>query len=88
MRPSRYAQEYPRKMNGLEVLEQRDMLYYNINMSHDHDHHGPHHHHHSGGVHPPASVHPSILRMSVPQRLGFAVALIALVWAAAFWATR
>jgi hypothetical protein len=88
MRPSRYAQEYPRKMNGLGALERCDMLYYNIGMSDHRDPHGHHHHHHAGHVHPPASVHPSILRLSVLQRLGFAAALIALVWATAFWAMR
>ena len=84
MQPGRYAQEYPRNMNGLGVLADSDMLYYNTGMS---DHHG-HHHHHPGHVHPPASVHPSILRLSVLQRLGFAAALIALVWAATFWAMQ
>jgi hypothetical protein len=54
----------------------------------DHGHHHPHRHNHSGHVHPPASVHPSILRLSALQRLGFAVVLIALIWAAAFWAMR
>ena len=84
MRPGRYTQEYPRKMNGLGVLADSDMLYYNTGMS---DHHG-HHHHHPGHVHPPASVHPSILRLSVLQRLSFAAGLVALVWVAAFWAMR
>ena len=84
MQPGRYAQEYPRNMNGLGVLADSDMLYYNTGMS---DHHG-HHHHHPGHVHPPASVHPSILRLSALQRLGFAAALIALVWAATFWAMQ
>jgi hypothetical protein len=88
MRSRRYAQEYPRKMKGLGALEEGDMLYYNIDMSDHHDHHGHRHHHHPGHVHPPASVHPSILRLSVLQRLGFAAGLIALLWAAAFWATR
>ena len=75
-------------MNGLGVLEDSDMLYYNTDMNdHRHDR-GTHHHHHPGHVHPPASVHPSILRLSVLQRLGFAAALIALVWAAAFWAMQ
>jgi hypothetical protein len=88
MQAARYAQEYPRNMNGLGVLEDSDMLYYNANMSdHRHDH-GIHHHHHPGHVHPPAWVHPSILRQSVLQRLGFAAGLIALVWAAVFWAMR
>jgi hypothetical protein len=51
----------------------------------NHDHHR---HHHPGHAHPPASVHPSILRLSALQRLGFAVGLIALLWAAAIWAIR
>jgi hypothetical protein len=56
---------------------------------HDHRHDHPHHHHHEAGrAHPPASVHPSILRLSAAHRLGFAAVLIALLWAAAFWATR
>jgi hypothetical protein len=85
MRSARYAQEYPRNMNGLGVLADANMLYYNISMS---DHHHSTHHHHPGHVHPPASAHTSILRLSVLQRLGFAAGLIALVWAAAFWAMR
>jgi hypothetical protein len=52
----------------------------------EHDH--IHHHHHPGPVHPPASVHLSILRLSALQRLGFAAALIAILWIAAFWAMR
>jgi len=52
------------------------------------DHHHPHAHHHPGHVHPPASVHPSILRQSAWQRLGFAAALIVLLWSAVFWAMR
>jgi hypothetical protein len=87
MRRARYAQGYPRNMNDLGVLADSDMLYYNISMSHDHDH-GHHHHHHPGHVHPPASVYPSILRLSVLQRLTFAAGLIALVWIATFWAMR
>lgn len=58
------------------------MLYYNINMT---DHHS---HHHVGHVHPPALVHPSILRLSLAERLGAAGGVIALVWAVAFWAMR
>jgi len=88
MRLGRYAQEYPRKMNDLEALEETDMLYYNIGMSDHHDHHGHHHHHHPGHTHPPAGVAPSILRLSALQRLGFAAGLIALLWAASFWAMR
>jgi hypothetical protein len=72
-------------MNDLGVLANNDMLYYNVSMSHDHGHH---HHHHPGHVHPPASVHPSILRLSVLQRLSFAAGLIALIWVATFWAMR
>jgi hypothetical protein len=77
------AQEFTWNWNGLGSLAHRDMLYYNILMP---DHHS--HHHHAGHVHPPASVHPSILRWSAWQRLGFAGVLIALLWAATFWAMR
>lgn len=82
-------------MNGLRRLADFDMLYYNIGMSdHEHlghhHHHGGHHHHHhhAGHAHPPASVHPSILRLSALQRLAVAGGLIALLWIAAFWAMR
>jgi len=55
----------------------------------DHDHHGHHHHHHHPGqMHPPAFVHPSILRLSALQRLAFSTGLIALLWLAAFWVMR
>jgi hypothetical protein len=58
-------------------------------MSDHHSHgHSHHHHHHPGQGHPPVTAHPSILRMSVLERLGFAAVLIALLWAAAFWAMR
>jgi hypothetical protein len=52
----------------------------------DHSHH--HHHHHPGHVHPPATVHPSILRMSVLERLGVSAVVIALIWLTAYWAMR
>lgn len=48
--------------------------------------HMTHHHHHPGHAHPTAQIGPSILRMSAPQRLVYAGALIALLWAAVFWA--
>jgi hypothetical protein len=54
-------------------------------MTHD-DH--SHHHHHPGHLHPPAPLHASILRMSVGERMAVAVAVIALLWLAAIWATR
>jgi hypothetical protein len=54
----------------------------------DHDHPGHHRHHHPGHVHPPASANLSILRLSALERLGFAAGLIAVLWAAAFWAMR
>jgi len=61
------------------------MLYYNIDMS---DHHSHHHHHHAGHVHPPATVHPSILRLSMLERLAASAAVIAAIWAAVFWAMQ
>jgi hypothetical protein len=65
------------------------MLYYNIQMSDHHYTHGHTHHHHPPGQgHPPTTAHPSILRMSVLERLGFAAVLIAALWGSAFWAMR
>jgi hypothetical protein len=52
-------------------------------MSHDHLHH---HHHPLGHAHPPAAIAPSILRLSVVERLGIVSVLIAAIWAAVFWA--
>jgi len=47
----------------------------------------PHHHHHpAGGAHPPAAVSPSILRLALGQRLVVVAVIIALIWAAVFWA--
>jgi hypothetical protein len=46
------------------------------------------HHHHGGAPHPSPTVSPSLLRLSAPRRLAVVSALIALIWAAFFWATR
>ena len=62
------------------------MLYYNIGMADHHHHAHAHHHHHAGEAHPPALVRPSLLRLSIGERLGLAAVLIALIWAAAYWA--
>jgi hypothetical protein len=43
---------------------------------------------HSGAPHPSPAIAPSLLRLSVTQRLLIAGALIALIWAAFFWAVR
>jgi hypothetical protein len=51
-----------------------------------HVHHAQHHHHPPGQGHPPAAVSPSILRMSILQRLAIAAALIVLLWGAVAWA--
>ena len=53
-------------------------------MATDHPH--PHHHHHPGQGHPPATVAPSILRMSAFERLALAAAMIAVLWGVVFWA--
>ena len=50
-----------------------------------HDHH--HHHHHPGHIHPPAAIHPSILRMSAVERVGIAGVVIVLLWLLVFWAS-
>jgi hypothetical protein len=46
------------------------------------------HHHHGPGAHPSLALAPSLLRLSALQRLSIAGFLIALIWAAAFWATN
>jgi hypothetical protein len=46
------------------------------------------HHHHAGEAHPSPTLSPSLLRLSVAQRLALAGALIALIWVAVLWATR
>jgi hypothetical protein len=46
----------------------------------------PHHHHHPGRAHPPATVAPSILRLSALERLAAVTVLIAVLWGAVFWA--
>ena len=45
-----------------------------------------HHHHHPGHAHPPATVSPSILRLSALERLAAAAVVIAVLWGAVFWA--
>jgi hypothetical protein len=47
-----------------------------------------HHHHPPGQGHPPATIAPSLLRLSVAERLGLAALLAALVWAAVLWAMQ
>jgi hypothetical protein len=54
--------------------------------AHHHDHH--HHHHPPGEGHPPATIAPSILRLSALERLAAAGVMIAVIWAAVFWAMR
>jgi hypothetical protein len=46
------------------------------------------HHHHDGAAHPPPPISPSLIRLSAPHRLALAGVMIALIWAAFFWATR
>jgi hypothetical protein len=45
-------------------------------------------HHHGGAPHPSPAISPSLLRLSVSQRLTFAGVLIALIWGAFWWATH
>jgi hypothetical protein len=44
------------------------------------------HHHHPGHAHPPASVHPSIMRLSAPERLAAATLVIVVLWGVVYWA--
>jgi hypothetical protein len=46
------------------------------------------HHHHTGPAHPSPTISPSLLRLSLPQRIAIAGALIALLWATVLWATH
>src|SRR5688572_2681674 len=48
--------------------------------------HSHQHHHHAGQGHPPATVRPSILRLSVVERLAAAGVGIAVIWAVVAWA--
>jgi hypothetical protein len=48
--------------------------------------HVHHHHHEPDAAHPPASVSPSILRLSAYERLAAAAVLVALLWGAVYWA--
>jgi hypothetical protein len=48
----------------------------------------PHQHRHPGRAHPPATVAPSILRLSAFERLGMVAVAIAVLWGAVFWAIR
>jgi len=45
-------------------------------------------HHHGGAPHPSPVISPSLLRLSVAQRLALASVLIALIWTAFWWVTR
>jgi hypothetical protein len=48
----------------------------------------PHRHHHPGAGHPPATVTPSMLRMSLAERLAISGVLIAVLWGAVLWAMK
>ena len=48
----------------------------------------PHHHHHAGHVHPPATVAPSILRLSALERVAIVGGVIVALWGAVFWAMQ
>jgi hypothetical protein len=47
-----------------------------------------HHHHPPGQGHPPASIRPSVLLMSVFERLTLAAVLIVMLWAVVIWAMK
>jgi hypothetical protein len=54
---------------------------------HTHDHaHANAHVHAPGERHPHAEVSPSLLRFSALERIGIALMLTAILWAAVFWA--
>jgi len=45
-----------------------------------------HQHHHAGHAHPPATVSPSILRLSALERLATVAIVIVALWGAVAWA--
>ncbi|MDC7786301.1 hypothetical protein PQJ75_01160 [Rhodoplanes sp. TEM] len=45
-----------------------------------------HHHHDPGHAHPSPRLPPSLLRFSLPARLGIVAAVAAVVWALVLWA--
>jgi len=47
-----------------------------------HHHHG----HDADHAHPPATVHPSILRLSAAERLAAGMLVVAVLWGAVYWA--
>ena len=47
----------------------------------------PHQHHHPGHAHPPATVSPSILRLSALERLAAVAVVVAALWGAVAWAS-
>jgi hypothetical protein len=47
-----------------------------------------HHKHPPGQAHPAAPVAPSILRLSAAERLVAAAIVVAVLWAAVYWAMR
>ena len=44
------------------------------------------HHHHPGDAHPPATVSPSILRLSALERLAAVAVIVTVLWGAVVWA--
>jgi hypothetical protein len=47
-----------------------------------------HHHHHAGAPHPSPAISPSLLRLSVRQRLAIVAVPIALIWTVFLWAAH
>jgi hypothetical protein len=62
------------------------MQYYNIHRQSTFKTAMTHHHHAPGHAHPPASVSPSILRLSAWERLSVAAVIIVVLWGAVAWA--
>jgi hypothetical protein len=45
-----------------------------------------HHHHNPGDAHPEGHISPSLLRMSVIERIAIAAVAVLVLWAAVWWA--
>jgi ABC-type Zn2+ transport system substrate-binding protein/surface adhesin len=55
---------------------------------HGHDHSHVHHHHAPGQPHAPQPIGASLLRLSMPARLGVAAVAVAVLWAGILVAMR
>jgi hypothetical protein len=66
-----------------KIVVETEMLYYN---SSPRFRRMAHHHHNPGDAHPEGRISPSLLRMSVIERIAIAAVAVLVLWAAVWWA--